>query len=84
MIIDPVRNGCIIWEGNQVQHINGIAQENIEKIISNITDLWDDGTRHERYYDLKVDVSGLGVVYGDVLNKKGIEFTEIKRGKIII
>jgi len=33
LIIDPDRDGCTVWYGDKVQHINGSPQECIERIL---------------------------------------------------
>lgn len=83
MIIDPSRDGCTIWAGNKVQFIKGDPEECCKRIINYITDKWDDGTRHQWDFDIKLDTGGVGGYYVAYFERCGVAFIPIISSKIV-
>jgi hypothetical protein len=86
MIIDPDRQGCTIWFGDKVQHIDGTPEQCCDKIINFITRLYKDKYGvlcREQIYDIKLDITGIGRVYAEYFVRCDIEFQRVLGGKII-
>ena len=83
MILDPSRDGCTIWSGNKVQFIKGDADECCKKIINYITDEWDDKTKHQWCYDIRLDTKGIGMAYADYFSRCGVEFIPVVPSRIV-
>ena len=83
MIIDPIRGGCTIWQGDSVQTIKGTPEECCERIVNYVVDLGDNDIRHQNYFDIKLDEMNIGGFYADYFNLFKIEYTPVKIRKII-
>jgi len=87
MIIDPYREGCTIWEGNNVQRIKGTAQECCNRIAKYILrEFTDDytGTKYiNQISNIQLDTAGIGMIYADYFKHKNIKFDKIKYNVII-
>ena len=83
MIVDPSRDGCTIWVGNKVQFIKGNPEECCKIIIKYNTDEWEDGTRHQWSFDIKLDTKGIGMAYADYFQRCGLEFIPIVSSNIL-
>jgi len=83
MIIDPDRNGCTIWEGNNVQYIRDNAQDCAKKIIEYVTYPIEDGTRSQWNFNILLDTTAIGYIYADLFKQHGIKFEKVSAGKIL-
>lgn len=81
IIVDPEREGCTIWRGDYVTHINGNVQECCKEIYDR-TVLVEDGFVDEQVIDIAVDIGGIGLPYIDHLRYMGLRVKEIKPKKI--
>ena len=83
MILDPYRNGCTIWMGENVTSIKGNPQEVCEQLYTRVVvarESVSGKTQYEQVYEIGVDIGGDGIVYKDILNDMGIKTYDI-RGK---
>lgn len=83
MILDPYREGCTIWMGENVTSIKGSPQEVCEQIYMRVVVARESASgniHYEQVYEIGVDIGGIGITYKNILNDMGIKTYDI-RGK---
>lgn len=85
MLIDPHRDGCTIYAGNKVQWIKGDADECCKKIIEFVAPLMHGSKYHreQHVFNIMLDTAGYGMAYAYCFQDNGIQYEEVKPGKII-
>jgi adenylosuccinate synthase len=80
IIIDPSRDGCILWNKEFVTSIKGDINEVCKDIYSRVTYVLhndEDEYKCFQFRKIGVDVTGIGRAYKDVLTKYGLEVGDI-------
>lgn len=83
MILDPYRDGCTIWMGENVTSIKGNPHDVCEQIYMRVIvarESTNEKVHYEQVYEIGVDIGGDGIIYKKVLNDMGIKTYDI-RGK---
>lgn len=84
MILDPHREGCVVWFGIYVTHLRGDPQTVCNDIWERVTrPIENNGEiKYEQIYEIGIDIKGIGIIYKDYLNKLGLKTVDIKSKEV--
>ena len=85
MILDPYIHGCNVWHGNKVVTIKGEPAHVCNEIYKRIVipkQTVSGRYKYDQLYDIQVDIGGIGKIYCDILSDMGLNYTEIRGGRI--